>query len=67
VLLLLVYEVDEVANAFKDRVDLVARQLPTTALLQNCARDITQRCLLRLHVSNGVTYLMERNAYFIAL
>ena len=45
-----VYEVDEVADALKDGVDLVARHLTTTALLENRARDITQRCLLRLHV-----------------
>ena len=50
VLLLLVYEVDEVADALKDGVDLVAGHLTTTALLENGARDITQRCLLRLHV-----------------
>ena len=50
VLLLLVYEVDEVADALKDGVDLVAGHLTTTALLENNARDITQGCLLRLHV-----------------
>lgn len=44
VLLLLVYEVDEVADALKDGVDLVAGHLTTTALLENNARDITQGC-----------------------
>lgn len=40
-LLILVYEVNKLANALKDGVDLVAGHLTTTVLLENRARDIT--------------------------